>query len=512
MKKWFLHILLLAGLFGVLTTSCSQEEGLEPQVPTEKIPVSFSIELDTPTARSRANNKWGDNYDNTTDNDYQSEIGDEFENHIDPELLYAELTLSNPAENESLTCGVENVTVFETDRINVYRFVGEVEVNEDITNLTTAKVNVYANFQTDKDGNILTFDTDYTGVLKGKGVNSIPMWGVKTNTNFSLTSGGIKDFGPIYLLRAMAKIEVTLDEDLVSEGYSLNNAYLGKYSANGNIHPTGFSRIANTLDIDTISSFNKFVAEENSASTVAQVGGLEFVQSGANRYIIYVPEHVYSNDDLILVRVKKKIEGTENEYKDILKKDNTFPSFTMNITNLVRNHLYRYNIIKINDGASLELSCQVQPWDVDEETIQFTDEVSISKKMTWTGSNITANTTDASILYINGSVDSNTAATVKFQIDTPVGATWYASFEGDKEAFAFLDSDGNEVTSVSGEVGELATLRVVTTEEHVSEMKSVSLKIVVRTMDGRTIMVNKELMPQSLTDKDFYQIRQNLTV
>ena len=29
MKKWFLHILLLAGLFGVLTTSCSQEEFLE---------------------------------------------------------------------------------------------------------------------------------------------------------------------------------------------------------------------------------------------------------------------------------------------------------------------------------------------------------------------------------------------------------------------------------------------------------------------------------------------------
>ena len=84
MKKWFLHILLLAGLFGVLTTSCSQEEGLEPQVPTEKIPVSFSIALNNSSARSRADETgkeiWGNNYDGNPDNNYSSEVGNEFEN------------------------------------------------------------------------------------------------------------------------------------------------------------------------------------------------------------------------------------------------------------------------------------------------------------------------------------------------------------------------------------------------------------------------------------------------
>lgn len=484
MKNWFLHILLLAGLFGVLTTSCSQEEGLEPQVTKEKVQVSFSIELDTPTARSRANNKWGDNHDNTTDNDYRSEIGDEFENHIDPELLYAELTLSNPAGNESLTCGVENVTVFETDLDNVYRFVGEVEINEDITELTTAKVNVYANYQTDEDGNILTFNTDYTGVLKGKGVNSIPMWGVKTNTNFSLTPGSIKDFGPIYLLRAMAKFEVTLDDDLVKEGYTMDNAYLGKYNANGKIHPTGFSSIANTLDIDTISSFNKFVADENSASTVAQVGGLEFVQSGANRYIIYVPEHVYSADDQILVRVKKKIEGTENEYKDILK-DNTFPGFQMNITNLVRNHLYRYNITKINDGASLELTCNVKPWDVETEEWDFTENISQSEFLNWGQQGLTINDKGEVI------IPNTNEYTCTFGLLTPTDGTWQASLipvGGVTDAFEFVGDN-------SGFIGKTGTGKVTLTikakyADVINENNAAKLRIAVRTKDGRTLVAN----------------------
>ena len=491
MKNWFLYIMLLAGLFGVLTTSCSQEEGLEPQVPTEKIPVSFSIELDTPTARSRANNKWGDNYDNPTDNDYRSDIGDKFENHIDPELIYAELTLSNPAGNKSLTCGVENVTVFETNLINVYRFVGEVEVNEDITDLTTAKVNVYANFQTDKDGNILTFDTDYTGVLKGKGVNSIPMWGVKTNTNFSLTPGGIKDFGPIYLLRAMAKIEVSLDEDLISDGYSLHNAYLGKYNAIGIIHPKDFSNFENTLNIDTIFSFNKFEAPENSTSTVAQSDGLPFVKSGNNRYIVYVPEYVYENEDLILVEVTKKINGKEEHILKVEKGENgipdykTNPGFPMNITNLVRNHLYRYNITKINDGASLELTCNVKPWDVETEEWDFTENISESEFLNWGEQGLTINDKGEVI------IPNTNEYTCTFGLLTPTDGTWQASLipvGGVTDAFEFV---GNN----SGIIGKTGTGQVTLTikakyADVYNENNAAKLRIVVRTKDGRTLVAN----------------------
>ena len=61
MKKWFLHILLLAGLFGVLTTSCSQETD-DPTQETPKAQVVFTIALNGSSAASRGT--WGDNYNN----------------------------------------------------------------------------------------------------------------------------------------------------------------------------------------------------------------------------------------------------------------------------------------------------------------------------------------------------------------------------------------------------------------------------------------------------------------
>ena len=357
--------MLLAGLFGVLTTSCSQEEGLEPQVPTEKIPVSFSIALNNSSARSRADETgkeiWGNNYDGNPDNNYSSEVGNEFENFIDPNLLKAELTLFNLTENESLPCEVVNITIFETGSDNVYQLVGEVIVNDDITGFTSAKLNVYANFDTNGVGQMLTaFGTDYTGELIGKGRKCIPMWGVKTIDNFSLTPGGIKDLGPIYLLRAMSKIEVTLCEDLVSEGYKLEGVNLQKYKENGDIRPNGYDEIDNTLNIETIDSFNEYTAQ-NSTSKVAESSGLSFFKIDDYTYWIYVPEcSDYATGDLIQV-VLTKGEGENKEY---ILMDSNFPSFPMNITNLVRNHLYRYTIksVNINTEVDVTLQYQVMEW------------------------------------------------------------------------------------------------------------------------------------------------------
>ena len=492
MKKWILHILLFASLFSMLTTSCSQEEGLEPQVNTKKVQVSFSIELDTPTARSRVGEPtWGDNYDAPTGNDYQSETGDAFENHIDPELLYAELTLFSSDKKESSNCVVKKVRIFETTRPNVYEFIGEANINEDLTDFSFARLNVYANYDISDDDNIFTFGTNYTSELKGKGVKNIPMWGVKTIDNFTSLSGGIKDFGPIYLLRAMAKIEVSLDEDLISDGYSLHNAYLGKYNAIGIIQPKDFSNFENTLNIDTIFSFNKFEAPENSTSTVAQSDGLPFVKSGNNRYIVYVPEYVYENEDLILVEVTKKINGKEEHILKVEKGENgipdykTNPGFPMNITNLVRNHLYRYNITKINDGASLELTCNVKPWDVETEEWDFTENISESEFLNWGEQGLTINDKGEVI------IPNTNEYTCTFGLLTPTDGTWQASLipvGGVTDAFEFV---GNN----SGIIGKTGTGQVTLTikakyADVYNENNAAKLRIVVRTKDGRTLVAN----------------------
>ncbi|MBR5612386.1 MAG: hypothetical protein IKW43_04485 [Bacteroidaceae bacterium] len=489
MKKWFLHILLLAGLFGMLTTSCSQEEDLEPQIQPskEKVHVSFSIALDTPSARSRA--IWGDNYDNDNTNDYPSEIGNDFENSINPEQFYVQIVLNG------VTSDVLNVVYWKTEAVNVYQFVGEVDVDINATTtFTNAKVMVSANIGKKSNGTIETsFGTQYSGNLVGRGVEYIPMWGVTKIPSLSLVPGSQVDLGPIYLLRAMAKIEVTLDQAKVAEGYSIHGAQLQSYNDTGNLRPNDYADLDNTLEFETFSCFNQFVGENNLPSTVAQTGGLAFVQSGDNRYIIYVPECEY-NDEQILVQVKK---GNN----DILTQNKTFPGFPMNITNLVRNHLYSYKITQINDGASLKLDCQVQPWDDDEEIWDYREQVSVETdgQLQWAEGIAKEGTT----VYIPYATREN-PATCEFRLSTPAGGTWYASFEnqtGVYNAFKFLKTtivDGNtvteEVTSVSGKVGEQATLRIITTNTAASVTSSAVLRIAVRTSDGRTIIV-KELVP-----------------
>ena len=180
---------------------------------------------------------------------------------------------------------------------------------------------------------------------------------------------------------------------------------------------------------------------------------------------------------------------------------------------------YTYTITVNAADYKLSLTLDVQPWNLYEEEIEFTEELTIASdgQMKWAANpNVTVNAADRSILYINGCTDLASALVFNFQIDTPVGATWYASFEGDKDAFAFIDEEGNTllnangISSTSGNVGEPATLRVITVQQDVTEMKTVTLRIVVRTMDGRTIVAHEELMP--IADKQYYTIRQNLTI
>ena len=80
MKNWFLHILLLAGLFGVLTTSCSQDADdptMDSRSEKEKVMIRFTITLDEPKAASRS---W-EGYDPESGN--EGEVGSVSENFID---------------------------------------------------------------------------------------------------------------------------------------------------------------------------------------------------------------------------------------------------------------------------------------------------------------------------------------------------------------------------------------------------------------------------------------------
>ena len=488
MKKWFLHILLLAGLFGMLTTSCSQEEDLDSQASDKKVQVVFTIALDGQSARSRAT--WGSEYDNN--------IGNDFDNQINPDQLFVKLTLTDGQGNTN-TYDVQNIAYWQEGDINEYKFVGEVPVTLSSTaTYTSAKIVVYANVDNVSEA----FTTNYS-TNPGTGVKYIPMWGVKTISSLSLTPGSMTDLGasnPICLLRSMAKVEVNLS----ASGFTLTGLSLNKYNTKGNCLPAN-AGIGNTenLHYDNEQGFCF-----NPNTTDASSTPLSFTVTN-NSLTFYLPEVANSSaDELVMTLTLKKGEQTVNLNAPYLYFRNYTSGSADNATpfNVVRNHLYRYNITTINDAIGATLDVVVNDWNTDEEIWDYREHVSVegSGKMQWTDYKENEDDIDYMVniqgtnVYVPLATVDNPAICT-FRLSTPVGGTWFATFEnqtGEYNAFKFLDADGNVVTSVNGNVGEDAILRIITTNTSPTVRSTATLRIAVRTSDNRTLLV-KELLPNN---------------
>ena len=164
----------------------------------------------------------------------------------------------------------------------------------------------------------------------------------------------------------MAKIELTLTDALVEEGYIIEGVTINKHNSKGNLIPTGgygYTTEYYREECINVSSANNIVAPS---------GGLPFTEISANRYWIYVPEflidktdNLQSNDDL---QIKIELyKGTERFPEDR-------SSFSMFETSLVRNHWYKYTIISadMNEEINLGLKYQVIDWtDIENGTLTF---------------------------------------------------------------------------------------------------------------------------------------------
>lgn len=153
----------------------------------------------------------------------------------------------------------------------------------------------------------------------------------------------------------------------------------------------------------------------------------------------------------------------------------------------------------------ISLTCKVEPWTVVEETIDFTDQITVSNPLTWVPNSV------ESIDYEKGEVvlytDSYSVAICNFRIDTPAGATWTASLipvEGYSDAFQILDNTKYGAVGVDSEVHIQVTNMAPIAPRHV-----VLLRITVQTADGRTIVA--DMMPNQ-TDESIteYKLIQNL--
>lgn len=342
MKRWLLHIWMI-GVLGMLTASCSQEaDGLDLDT-DGKVQVMFTIALDNPSAGSRAT--WGNNYD--------SAIGDDFDNYINPDQFFVKLTLGNT------TYDVQNIAHWQqAGNKNVYEFVGEVDVNiNTTTTYTNAKIMVYANMNPASTFGTEVFEPNYNinqSIARNpNGVAYIPMWGVQT-VNLSLTPGTRTELiDPIYLLRSMAKVEVAL----TAPEYTLTKVVLKKYNKIGNCLPVGAADVNNTKDLnfDNVNAIDSKPYCFNPNATSAGTD-LAFTVT-SNHLIFYMPEISNANDDLAMEVILER-DGDEVTLSAPYL---YFRNYSTNTAfDVVRNHWYQYNITAI--GKSLDYTADIKPW------------------------------------------------------------------------------------------------------------------------------------------------------
>ena len=481
MKRWILHIMLV-GVLGMLAASCSQDADNPTQGEEgRKVQVTFTLATGGQGAYSRTT--W-EGYDEDETADVTPVYGGEaFDNKIDPDQLQVWIC---KADCTPLAKVERLLHTKESD--NTYKFTGtfEADINED----NNYKVMVFANCP-----EITTLPTSITATSMMKempangNIDAIPMWGVQQISGADLLGEiqGIK----IYVLRALAKVEIALSADMISAGeYTLHSASFKKYNKNINCIPNGFASVAATTELGT------GTANTTSGTTTTYAGfnpnasspqeGLSFITITAGQKLVaYVPE--YDNDGTLAMTVKvlKSGESTPTAY------DVPFKYSDKAVEDVIRNYYYKYSITAVKEDAPLNLTLTASPWNLVESELHYKAQVGAMGTITW-GEGVKPNDDKQIVLD-----ETNSSATFRFELSTPTGATWYATLVpmgGDENAFSFSNTE--VVTTISGAVGQASgtiSIRAVNTTGVVEDNNVARLEIIVVTNDGRTINVTDML-------------------
>ena len=443
MKKWFIHFLLLAGIFGMLTTSCSQDEVVEQSgTTTGTVRIQFTLDMDGNSAsRAETWNGITGNATDNTDND-ERKVGSIYENTVNIGQLQVFLFQGTRYLGEVGGLSLDNGS--GTNK-NTYTFRGEVTVhNATVTSntLTDATIMVVANYDGFVNGNLAitqNYIFDYiAGAYSASAQNKkyIPMWGMLKPTggiplNESTDVVSFTAIGNIYMLRSLAKIEVVMG-DGIDPGYTFTGATLGKYNKKGNLLPavpSGSTYLSQT----STSVFHT----ENCKNPVSSSDNtpLAFeVANGGRSCVLYVPEYSSSSKDL---NINLQISKNGTPISDNLEQKGTF---TLNSTDLVRNHWYKCTVNSVDYNTGFDLTLAVAPWQVNEDVLDYTQHtasISVTSEtgvtLGWVEDTYIEDDDNNTIITLNGA---NTAI-FKVKINTPTNAEWKAVLEDPNDIFEF---------------------------------------------------------------------------
>lgn len=396
----------------------------------QAVQVTFTLAAGNADADTRAT--WGD--------DYPNENGTAWESAIDPDDLQVLLYTTN---NDDVA-RVENLVYFRNDD-GTYTYHGQLTASSnDLTPDTEYKIMVFANcgINNDTETNISTTLANTT--FTRDGADYIPMWGVTTK-KLTLTPGTADNLDTIYLLRAMAKIEVTLSDALTDE-YTLSSITLNRYNTTGYCLPAGYNAVSETKELeredDAPASFRPY----SSVSTEE----LSFqIENGTA--VCYLPEYEAEDANPAVLTITLNGKAYTLDLKD----------YTTNAYyDLVRNHIYRYTITGVNEGT-LTVQYRVLPWELVSTETGWPGENNFYQLLPSGGENDDYQEGDADAVYgvlsypryADG--EGNTVlrsgrpgARFQFTLSKPDGVVWTAHLSNTEDfEFSYSDDNGQHMVS-----------------------------------------------------------------
>lgn len=332
---------LLRYIFSLLCclwlVSCGTDDS-----PTETgtVRLVFRLYVPTTTLNSRADNE-------------ETEEGQTWESAINLDQLHIVLYTKN---GKSIG-GLEHVALVPTTEPDTYDVTGSMLVEN--MNLKDGRfdgqVMVYANMTgVDEKADFTEENVHKLTYSLTSSEHYIPMWGIKQLTDISFSAGAQTQIGTINLLRAEAKMQVFLRDDMTNN-YELASVTLSQANEQGYCLPQYANIKDNLVGVETLehNAFAHFYANSTKRPLVDMTNKA-----------IFVPE--YDNSDkttaaYINLTLRDKRNGTTEDYKiPFVEYNEDGTSKDDAPVNIVRDHYYKFTVFKEDDLLGVNLS--VMKW------------------------------------------------------------------------------------------------------------------------------------------------------
>lgn len=434
------HIPALLLLLAATLASCVYDDApvLRNDDGRQAVQVTFTLAAGNAPTDTRAEGPtWGDVYLN--------ENGTAWERAIAPDDLHV---LLYTAADNGYVARVENLVYFRNDD-GTYTYHGQLTADaDDLTPDTEYKIMVFANcgINNDTETNISTLaNTTFTR----DGADYIPLWGVKTTT-LALTPGTADNLGDIDLLRAMAKVEVTLSDALTGE-YTLSSITLNRYNTTGYCLPAGYATASQTTDLDREDGTAPISFNPNESLAA---NALFTISTDGNTAVCYLPEYEAKDANPAVLTITLNGKAYTLDLKD-------YTSDNGGYYDLVRNHIYRYTITGVQDGE-LAVSYRVLPWEKVTSGIGW--EKGGCQLIAEGGEETDLSSGDADAVYCilckpayKGGVDDNdelkegsAGARFTFHLQKPEGTVWTAHLSNEEDFYFSTTPDGGTHMAITG--------------------------------------------------------------